>query len=163
MGIGGILNQTMETGSFAGGNSLNWPQFVEELQNTTNIKVFRNVPTSAQLGITFREAFSANKTDVPREFWRLSPDFHSYDLFPPQRGDVDVTNETQYLADLYEAALGYFERIPPGLPGGNGGWTLLDLVFGMMCLVLVIVLLLSIALCCWYTRRQDVEPEAELF
>lgn len=71
LGHGGILNQSMETSSFAGGNVEDWPAFVQTVDDES---VVAQLPTTAFTRFNFHQLYLGNE-EIPREFQRYEPDF----------------------------------------------------------------------------------------
>jgi len=128
LSYGGLIDQSMETSSFAGGTVIEWSKLIAELQEL-NISSPSFVPftTSAlmswslfELYIGGKNVINGSSTDpnvLPREFNKLVADWHINIWAPLVNTDPNFSkNITENLFVLYEIALPYFDTMQGGLP-----------------------------------------------
>lgn len=92
----------MTTGSFAGGNVLDWPSLVSSAR-LNGVTTPNYLPTSALLTFSHHEMYLSNE-DVPLEFLFSPAQFHTYYWDAITDGDINTDAGALTRANLYETA-----------------------------------------------------------
>ena len=98
----------MDTSSFAGGNVLDWPDFVTSTFgfNLNNAPSF--MPTSAFNRFNHHEMYMGSSSSVPREWRKMPAGYHMYFYDAISNDDISTSDGMQAAATLYESAIGVF-------------------------------------------------------
>jgi hypothetical protein len=98
----------MDTSSFAGGNVLDWPDFVSSTFGFTLNPTPAFMPTSAFNRFNHHEMYMGQSATVPREWRKMPAGYHMYFYDAIVNDDVSTADGIQAAATLYESAIGVF-------------------------------------------------------
>jgi hypothetical protein len=142
--LGGLRGQPIDISSVNGGNVLDYPQFVADVQQGGYI--LPDPPTSATISFNFHEMYT--NTDInalPREFIALSPDWNMDFWLPLYDNSPATTTGAQNLADLYQATLPLFAQVPSGQLGVNPPLTPLGIALVVIaCIIFVVIVVVVV-------------------
>eukprot|EP00029_Vermamoeba_vermiformis_P007630 TRINITY_DN3352_c0_g2_i1.p1 TRINITY_DN3352_c0_g2~~TRINITY_DN3352_c0_g2_i1.p1 ORF type:complete len:693 (-),score=153.11 TRINITY_DN3352_c0_g2_i1:54-2132(-) len=98
----------MDTSSFAGGNVLDWPDFVASTLGFSLNPAPASMQTSAFNRFNHHEMYMGTTATVPREWRKMPAAYHMYFYDAIVNDDVTTADGVQAAATLYESAVGVF-------------------------------------------------------
>jgi hypothetical protein len=98
----------MDTSSFAGGNVLDWPDFVTSTNGFSLNPAPNFMPTSAFNRFNHHEMYMGQSSSAPREWRKMPANYHLYYYDAISNDDLSTVDGVQAAATLYESAIQVF-------------------------------------------------------